>query len=101
MRVTSTVDAYMALGSIADIPTRQEAWISDYEAAHRDIFDVYYQSWSTPQRRARGVEDVPLIVPDVRRLEDRALALAAQTEEEFQRRGLVDELDLVVLVGNH
>jgi hypothetical protein len=26
-----------------------------------------------PDRRARGVEDVPLVVPDVRRLEERAL----------------------------
>lgn len=101
MRVTSTVDAYMALGSITDAPARQDAWVSEYEAAHRDIFDVYYQSWSTPERRAQGVEDVPLIAPDVRRLEERALALAAQTEKEFQRRALVDELDLVLMVGNH
>jgi hypothetical protein len=101
MRVTSTVDEYVALAAITDPVIRMEAWVRDYEAAHRDIFDVYYRSWSSPVGRVGGVRDVPVIAPYVRDLEERAIALASRTEDEFRGRGLIDQLDVVLLVGNH
>lgn len=101
MRVTSTVDEYLALALLSDPESRRQAWKRDYETAHGDVFDVYYRSWSSPGLRGRGADDVPLIAPDVRRLEKRAISLARWTEREFRHRGLLTELDLVLMVGNH
>lgn len=101
MRLTSTVAEYQKLATIEDDASRLEAWAADYETAHRDVFDVYYRSYSDPRRRVDGVADVPRLSPLVREREARAEALARQTEQEFRARGLLDELDVVLLVGNH
>jgi hypothetical protein len=100
VRLTSTVAEYQALASIEDDASRLRAWTTDYEAAHRDIFDVYYRSYSDPRRRVDAVADVARISPVVREREARAEALARRTELEFRARGLLDELDVVLLVGN-
>lgn len=94
MRVTGTVDEYVALAAITDPGSRHDAWISDYEAAHPEVFDAHYRSWSSPDHRPRGVENVPIVAPAVRRLEERAYVLASRTEREFRQRGLLDELTL-------
>jgi hypothetical protein len=65
------------------------------------VFDVYYRSYSDPHRRNGAVADVPRISPLVQEWEARAEALARQTEQEFRARGLLDELNVVLLVGNH
>ncbi|MGC1283153.1 MAG: hypothetical protein WA895_09495 [Streptosporangiaceae bacterium] len=101
MRLTSTVAEYQALASIEDYADRLKAWTTDYEAAHRDVFDVYYRSYSDPRRRTAAVADVSRISPLVREREARAQALARQTEQDFRAQGLLDELDVVLLVGNH
>lgn len=100
MRITSTVAEYQALARIEDRASRLEAWTTDYEAAHREVFDVYYRSYSDPRRRVDAVADVTRISPLVREREARAEALARQAEQEFRARGLLDELNLVLLVGN-
>lgn len=101
MRLTSTVAEYQALASIEDYADRLKAWTTEYEAAHRDVFDVYYRSYSDPRRRTAAVADVSRISPLVREREARAQALARQTEQDFRAQGLLDELDVVLLVGNH
>lgn len=101
MRLTSTVAEYQKLTGIEDHASRLEAWTTGYEAAHRDVFDVYYRSYSDPRRRIDAVADVPRISPLVQEREARAEALARQTEQEFRAQGLLDELNVVLLVGNH
>ena len=101
MRLTSTVAEYQKLAKIEDHAGRLEAWTTDYEAAHRDVFDVYYRSYSDPRRRSDAVAEVATISPLVREWEARAEALARQTEQEFRAQGLLDELNVVLLVGNH
>ena len=101
MRITSTVAEYQKLARIQDDASRLQAWTADYEAAHRDVFDVYYRSYSDPGRRNGAVADVPRISPLVQEWEARAEALASQTEQEFRAEGLLDELNVVLLVGNH
>jgi hypothetical protein len=101
VRLTSTVAEYQKLAGIEDDASRLQAWTAGYEAAHRDVFDVYYRSYSDPRRRNGAVADVPRISPLVREWEARAEALARQTEQEFRAQGLLDELNVVLLVGNH
>ncbi len=100
MRITSTVAAYQKLAGIEDDASRLLAWTTEYEAAHRDVFDLYYRSYSDPGRRNAAVADVPRIAPLVGEWEARAAALARQTEQTFQAQGLLDEINVVLLVGN-
>ena len=86
---------------IEDALSRLQAWTTEYEAAHRDVFDVYYRSYGDPCSRNGAVADVPRISPLVQEWEARAEALARQTEQEFSAQGLLDELNVVLLVGNH
>ena len=85
---------------IEDPVSRLRAWTDDYEAAHRDVFDVYYRSYSAPGDRDKAVAAVAEVAPVVREREIRAEALARQTEREFRALGLLDELNVVLLVGN-
>jgi hypothetical protein len=101
MRLTSTVAEYLKLAQIEDHASRLQAWTTAYEAAHRDVFDVYYRSYSDQRRRNGAVADVPRISPLVREREARAETLARQTEQEFKAEGLLDEINVVLLVGNH
>jgi hypothetical protein len=101
MRLISTVAEYQKLARIEDDLSRLQAWTTEYEAAHRDVFDVYYRSYGDPSSRNCAVADVPRISPLVREWEARAEALARQTEQEFRAQGLLDELNVVLLVGNH
>jgi hypothetical protein len=100
VRITSTVAEYQKLAGIEDQASRLRAWTDEYEAAHRDVFDVYYRSYSDPGRRFDAVADVARISPLVREREARAEALARQAEQEFRARGLLEEIDVVLLVGN-
>jgi hypothetical protein len=101
VRLTSTVAEYQALARIDDRANRRDAWTTDYEAAHRDVFDIYYRSYSDPRRRIDAVIDADRLSPLVAEREARAKEVARQTEQEFRARGLLDELDVVLLVGNH
>jgi hypothetical protein len=102
VRLTSTVAEYQKLARIEDHASRLEAWAADYEAAYRDVFDVYYRSYSNPRRRIEAVANVARLSPLVREREARAEAFARQAEQEFRAQGLLlDELDVVLLVGNH
>jgi hypothetical protein len=101
VRLTSTVAEYQKLAKIEDHASRLEAWTTGYEAAHRDVFDVYYRSYSDPRRRTGAVADVPRLSPLVQEREARAEALARRTEQEFRAQELLDELNVVLLVGNH
>lgn len=101
MRVTSTVVEYLKLAGIEDHTSRLQAWTTVYEAAHRDVFDVYYRSYSDQPRRSGAVADVPRISLLVQEWEARAEVLARQTQQEFRAQGLLDEINVVFLVGNH
>ena len=71
MRLTTTVPEYQKLAESEDQASRLEAWTNEYEAAHRDVFDVYYRSYSDPRRRIDAVADVGRISPLVREREAR------------------------------
>jgi hypothetical protein len=93
---------YQKLARIADHARRLEAWAAGYEAAFSDVFDVYYRSYSDPRRRIGAVANVARLSPLMRERKARAEALARQAEQEFTAQGLLlDELDVVFLVGNH
>jgi hypothetical protein len=101
MRITSTVTEYLKLADLEDHASRLRAWASDYEAAHQDVFDAYYRSYSDPQDRDGAVADVPRFSRLVREREARAEAIARQAEKEFAAQGLLEEIDVVLMVGNH
>lgn len=102
MRVTSTVDAYLGLAAIRDDTRRRTAWTESYEAAHRGIFETYYQGWGKRERCLEAAGDVPLLAPVVRDVEVRARNLVAHTERAFRTTGLLDDdLDVVLMVGGH
>src|SRR3984957_12482505 len=101
MRLVSTVAEYQRLAKIEDHASRLQAWTADYEAAHPDVFSVYYSSYSDPSHRDSAVAEVARIAPLVRERETRAEALARKTEQEFRAEGLLGELNVVLLVGNH
>jgi hypothetical protein len=102
MRVTSTVDAYLGLAAIRDDNRRRAAWTENYEAAHRGIFETYYQGWGKRERSLEAAGDVPLLAPVVRDVEVRARSLVARTERAFRATGLLDDdLDVVLMVGGH
>lgn len=85
---------------IEDHASRLRAWTDDYEAAHRDVFDVYYRFYSDPSARPNAVAEMHKVAPLVQEREARAEVLARQTEREFRALGLLDELNVVLLVGN-
>jgi hypothetical protein len=101
MRLTSTVAEYQRLAKIEDHASRLQAWTADYEAAHPDVFNVYYSSYSDPSHRDSAVAEVARISLLVREWEARAEALARKTEQEVRAQGLLDELNVVLLVGNN
>ena len=77
MRLTSTAAEYQTLARIEDHRDRLKAWTTEYEAAHRDVFDIYYRSYSDPRHRTAAVADVTRISPLVREREARAPAWSA------------------------
>jgi hypothetical protein len=102
VRLTSTVAEYRKLARIEDHASRLAAWTADYEAAYRDVFDIYYRSYSDPRRRIDAVANVTRLSPLVLEREARAEALARHAEQEFIAQGLLlNELDVVFLVGNN
>jgi hypothetical protein len=56
MRLTSTVAEYQRLANIEDHASRLQAWMDDYEAAHPDVFNIYYSCYAT---RATGTARSP------------------------------------------
>lgn len=102
MRLTSTVPAYLALAEIEDDAAREAAWSEMYEAAHPEVFAIYYSAWGLPARRAGASLDVPRLAPAMPAVEERARGLALEAEAFFTDQGLLDdELDVVLLVGAH
>lgn len=98
MRVTSTAPGNIAL---AEIPAndRRLAWTEQYEAAYPVIFETYHSAWGRHERCLAAAADVPDLVPRVPALEARARALLEDAERSFRTDGLLDDLDVVLLVG--
>src|ERR1700722_4521249 len=69
MRLTSTVAEYQRLANIDDHASRLKGWTADYEAAHPDVFNIYYSSYSDPGHRNGAVAEVARISPLVREWE--------------------------------
>jgi hypothetical protein len=102
MRLTSTVRDYVALAAIGDARARESAWTEQYEAAHTDVFEIYHRAWGRHARCVVAAHDVPQLAPGMRAIEERAIALAEETERFFTAEGLIDDdLDVVLLVGGH
>lgn len=102
MRLTSTVPDYLALAVITDEAAREAAWAEQYEAAHPDVFETYHRSWGRHARCLAASHDVPRLAPQMSAIEERAVALAEETEHFFTAEGLIDDdLDVVLLVGGH
>jgi hypothetical protein len=100
MRLTSTLPEYLALATIADDAEREVAWVEEYEAAHPEVFEVYYRAWGLPGKRGQAARDVRRLAPGMAAVEARARALADETETYFRSEGMIDDdLDVVLLVG--
>ncbi len=102
MRLTSTLTAYLALAGIKDDATREAAWTTEYEASHPEVFATYHRAWGLHERCLAASRDVPSLAPTMAEVEERARALAAETEQFLVTEGLIhDDLDVVLLVGGH
>ena len=100
MRILSTVPDYLRLAAAAD---RGSAWSRSYEAAHPDVFAVYYREWGDPRHRAAAAEAVDATAPLVQEREQRARALLEQVTEDLVATGLLPDTDVsvVLMVGQH
>jgi hypothetical protein len=101
VRLTSTVDAYVALAGVPE-DRRRTAWVEDYEAMYPTIFQTYHSGWGKHERCLSAVADVPHLAPDMAALEARARVVLEESEASFRADGLLDdELDVVLMVGSH
>jgi hypothetical protein len=101
MRLTSTVEEYLAL---ADVPgdERRAAWTDVYEAAHPEIFAKYHSAWGRHERCLAAADEVPGLAAAITANETRARHLIELAESSFRSDGLLtDDLDVVLLVGGH
>lgn len=98
----STTDAYLRLLEVPAGPQRQAAWAEAYEAAHPDVFDVYYDGRGDPARRHDAADAVEELAPSIPEREERAANLVRFTASSMQQRGWLDraELRTVLMVGS-
>ncbi|WP_340289835.1 DUF2268 domain-containing putative Zn-dependent protease [Aquipuribacter hungaricus] len=80
---------------------RQAAWADRYEAAHRDVFDVYYDGRGDPSLRSEAADTVEALVGGIQEREGRAAGLVRSTAAAMHERGLLDRpwLPTVLMVG--
>jgi hypothetical protein len=104
MRVVSTVDAWERVARLENPGARELAWLDDYEAQHKSVFDVYYHAWGHRDRVTEAALAAPRLVASVRAAEARAIQLLDRIETKFREEGLLDhdtELPVVLMVGQH
>jgi len=100
--LTSTVDDYVAVARIADSTARRHAWAEQYEAAHPEVFKVYYKHWGKTENRVHAADSAPDLSPVIQDRERRVRRLLDGTEKELRTQGLVEDgIDTVLLVGGH
>jgi hypothetical protein len=101
VRVTSTVASYLELLGVPVGELRERAWVTDYEAAHAEVFATYYREWADPRRRAQAAARVADLAPVVAGREQRAVAVLDRVVTEFAGLGLLDSVDIpvVLMVG--
>lgn len=98
----STVASYVALLRQPDGVARRQAWIDQYEAAHQDVFDVYYSSWGDPRLRDQAADAVEEQVPFMASRERQVLQDAAESAEQLRKMGLLTgAVPVVTMVGVH
>ncbi|WP_162802270.1 hypothetical protein [Ornithinimicrobium murale] len=81
---------------------RVKAWVSQYEAAHADIFETYYSGYGHRSGREAAAALVPDLAPGVVERESRVFKALNAAAEDFVARGLMraeQSLDVVLMVG--
>jgi hypothetical protein len=93
------VPEYLQLARAAQ---RHAAW-QEYEAAHKDVFDLYYQEWGSPRYREAAIDAIDTVTPIVAEREPRVRALLTTVVADFVSIGLLADTDIavVLLVGQH
>lgn len=101
LHVTSTVPAYLQLQNLEHLE-REAAWVSEYEEAHADLFDIYYGAYGHPGGRRAAAALVPELAPRIMARESRVLKTLEGAATDFVGRGLMQpdqDLGVVLMVG--
>ncbi|WP_114906900.1 hypothetical protein [Ornithinimicrobium murale] len=101
LNVTSTVPAYIGLANL-DPSERVDAWVSQYEMAHADIFEVYYSAYGNRSGREAAAGLVADFAPGVVEREAWVHTALKAAAEDLAAHGLMDadqSLDVVLMVG--
>jgi hypothetical protein len=102
MTERSTVTEYLALLRHRAGPERDAAWVDVYEAAHPEIFAVYYSAWGDRAAVPTAAGLVEAQAAAVRRRERQTSRAVATVSRRLRRLGLADlDIPLVMLVGGH
>jgi len=100
--VESTASTFLAWvrADLGDGRTEQ-GWVTRYEQAHPEIFEVYYRGWGDPRRRAAAVRHAGTTANRIARVEARARELTVETARRLGDAKLLPdaELSAVLLVG--
>jgi hypothetical protein len=102
LRITSTVGAYLELLQVPAGDARVAAWTAQYEAAHSEIFEVYYQAWGKHERRSWAADQIDRAASFIGWREKRTRQLVEETVRNFTEAGYLhasDDLRVVRLVG--
>jgi hypothetical protein len=100
MASRSTVNEYLKLLHYEVVPERLAAWVDLYEAAHPEVFSVYYSAWGDRSRREEAASAVEVQAALVRRREAEMTRTVRVMGERLRHLGLIDdEIPLVMLVG--
>jgi len=96
----STVPEYLALLRHEAGAARAAAWVDEYEAAHPDVFSVYYSAWGDRSTRNEAAALVETQADAVRRRETATSLAVHAVAGRLRELGLIDdEIPLVMLVG--
>lgn len=100
--LTTTTAAYLRLLDVPEGQPRRDAWALRYEAAHADIFDVYYDGRGDVARRHQAADEVATVARELPEREIRAGDLVYATAHAMHEAGLLERpwLPTVLMVGS-
>lgn len=100
--LTTTTAAYLRLLDVPEGQPRRDAWALRYEAAHADIFNVYYDGRGDVARRHQAADEVATVARELPERETRAGDLVHATAHAMHEVGLLERpwLPTVLMVGS-
>lgn len=101
LHVRSTVSEYLALLEVAPAE-RERAWVDEYEGAHPELFELYYDGYGHPNGRVAAVAGIPALAREVAARETRMARALQKAADDFVGLGLLSadqDLQVVLMVG--